>query len=210
MPREPVGPADQVMRLRAQWSYTDHSEAECAWHFYFTAAVEEPQLDLFSWWTSLLENHFVAGRPSSWRLDDVIIEDRYPGTRPPLIVEVRRDADPPGEGAGMPPQVSPLLSWRSAANGRSNRGRSYMGPYCVDSADEDNVVGPAAAACSAFAESMILNFNGLLAPQFGIYSEQEDGVPLSPGVFVPVTTYYFFERWATQRRRFQYDWRTFS
>lgn len=210
MAREPVGPADQVIRIDARWGYTAFSEGKSSWHFYFTAAVPEPQIDALLWWQSLLENHYVAGRPDSWRLDSLTAVDVWPGNRPEVFVDVRHDADPPGDGPGLPPQISPLISWRSAVNGRANRGRTYMGPYCVDSVEESNVVGPAAAATSAFAESMMLNFNGLLAPLFGIYSRWEDGVPISPGVFVPMTTYYFFERWAVVRRRLDYDWRTFS
>lgn len=208
MPRDPVTPADQVYHVKFQWSYTQYSSGESGWHFFIPAAAGDSRAILFDWVMELLVPSFIAARSVDWRLDTIVVSQIYPGVLAPLIVDVRIDPDPVGGGEGTPPQISPLISWRSTEIGRANRGRTFMGPYTTDAIEATNVQGLAFNACQDFAESMTENFDGLLAPLFGVYSRWEDGVPIDPGVFVPCPNFYFFGRWATQRRRFYYDWRT--
>lgn len=208
MARVDVDPSVQVLRLVARWSSTAFAEGSSGWHFLLSAAVDDPEDVIANFWLSLLAPAYIAGRHSSWRLDELVVTRRYPPGPADRHYDVRLEADPEGEGNGLPPQVSPLISWRTGVPGRANRGRTYMGPYCVDSADLSNVVGPAGDATSDFAEAMIANFTGLLTPLFGIYSRQLDGELLETPAFVPVTTYYNFGKWAVVRRRLAWEWRT--
>lgn len=200
-----------ITRVRAQWSQRAHIAGESDFCFMLPAAEDDPLGLVWSRWQTYLQVHFRAARATAWLLERVIVEDIWPGERAALVNNVNLSPIPPFAGPGTPGQVSPVISWRTGDPGRSNRGRTYMGPYTLESAEDDNVVDPGLSAVYDFAEAMINRFGpGTLPglPRFVILSRQEDGMPIVPGAYCLVETYYFLERWATQRRRMVFDWRT--
>lgn len=201
----------QIMQVRAQWSGNGFGSGESSWSFMLPAAAGDVRELVLDRWLTYLSAAFIEYRDDTWRLDRVLVEDRWPQERAALVADVRLDASPPGTGNGMPPQMSPVISWRTGDIGRSNRGRTYLGPYTSDSASGSFVVGDASSAVHDFGESMMTHFTGTVVigePQFVIVSRQEDGAPIVPGAYSPVSAYQTFNQWAVQRRRERFDWRS--
>jgi len=209
MPNIAIDDDINVTQIRAQWTMR-YGIGESSWSFITLRAAGDVRADVRDAWEAWLMPHFIAGRHDAWLLERVIAEDRWPAVYPALVDLVNLGPDPPGVGNGMPPQCTSVISWRSGDTGRANRGRTYMGPYAVDSCDSSDVIGPGDAATSAFAEAMMLHFTDVLpgSPLFAIVS-RISSPPLAPhGTYDPVTTYYYPGRWGVQRRRLDWDWRT--
>lgn len=200
-----------VVQIRAQWGYTAYASGESSWSFILPRAGANQQLVVLTAWQNYLENLFRAARPSNWFLDTVRAEDRWPATHAPLIVETNLPGIPEEFGTGLPPQCTPVISWRTGNEGRQNRGRTYMGPYTSDSCEESNIVDPALSAVYDFAEAMQAHFMGSVipaTPRFAIVSKIPSDPDWPAGHYTLPETYYFLERWAVMRRRLDYDWRT--
>lgn len=198
-----------ITTIRAVWSERSFCEGSSRWRFITPRAAGDVRALVADRWLTFLAPWFIAGRSTDWRLDTLHAVDMWPGEQAELVLDVRLDADPPGDGPGTPPQISPIISWRTGESGRANRGRTYMGQYTTESIESSNVVSPADVACTRFAEEMLLHFTGTVSvgePQFVIVSHQEDNVPISPGAYSPVTDYIRWDRWATVRARLTFPW----
>lgn len=209
MPNIAIDNNINITQIRAQWS-TDLGFGESSWSFITLRAGGDARALVLTAWEDACMDIFIRERASNWRLDRVLSEDRWPQIYPAIIDDVRLDADPVGGGLGIPPQLTPVISWRSGETGRANRGRTYIGPYTTDAIEDTNVIGPAFNAVQDFADAMIDNFTDVTPgfPMFAIVSRLSDP-PLAPfGTYIPVTTYFFFGRWGTQRRRLFNVWRT--
>lgn len=193
-----------ITTIRANWSGRVFCEGSSRWNFITPRAAGDVRQLVADRWLEFLAPSYIAGRPSSWRLDSLDAIDAWPGELAPLVLDVRLNADPPGEGPGLPPQVSSLISWRTGDIGRANRGRTYLGQYTVESCEDTNVVSPAIDAMSDFCLAMMDHFTGTVTvgePQFVIVSHQEDNEPIVPGAYSPVTDFVLWDRWATVRLR---------
>lgn len=211
MPAVIIGEQENVYQVRAQWSGNGFGHGESSWSFIMSRAAGDQRALVFDRWMAYLAAGFVHGRASDWRLDRVLVEDRWPQTLAPLVVDVRLNADPVGEGERMPPQCSSLISWRTGVTGRAHRGRTFMGPYTAESMHGSFVTGPASYAVFLFAEAMMANFVGVSAvslPVFAIVSRVGAIPGISPGAFTVVTGYAFLQQWAAVRRRLEFDWAT--
>lgn len=197
-----------VLQLRAQWQLGQMARGESSWSFVLVrfGAIDQTAL-LWEQWDDACRGFFVERRPTSWQLQRVLIEDRYPQLRPTLEVTLNQ----PGGGGSpdsAPGQVGPLISWRSDYPGRSYRGRTYWGPVMADDLDFDFVNNDCANNVRDFASAMFDNFclAGMTAtqPLFCIVSRRHDMMPEPVGRFAPVTTFRAIHVMATQRRRLQY------
>jgi hypothetical protein len=163
-----------------------------------------------SFYTNLVPK-FRAARSSAWLLNQIIAHDLWPGLEPDITLLVNEAGIPEDGGIGVPPQCSPLISWRTGETGRNNRGRTYMGTYTVESVDYSNVGDPAFSAVQDFADAMMDLYTGTIGvdvPRFVIFSRWQDGVQVDPPFYSPVTDYFFQGRWASVHRRLIWDWRT--
>lgn len=193
-----------ITTIRASWSERLFCEGSSRWNFLTPRAAGDVRELVADRWLEFLAPSFIAGRSTSWRLDTLQAIDLWPGDQAALVLDVRLDADPPGDGPGLPAQISPLISWRTGEIGRANRGRTYLGQYTVESVESSNVVSPAIDAAHDFGQAMEDHFMGTVTvgePQFIIVSHQEDGVPIVPGAYSPVTDWILWDRWATVRLR---------
>lgn len=200
-----------ITKVRAQWTGRSNAIGESDFQFMLPAAAGDRLETVAFQWILRLEPLFRAWRPTAWRLDTVIVEDVWPGSEAPLILDRRLGGIPEEAGVGLPPQCTPLISWRTGEQGRANRGRTYWGQCTRDSAEDEHVIDPGASAVSNFAEAMLFYFTGSIPvtqPRFVIVSRWDNGTPIYPGAYSPVTTYFFQERFAVQRRRLAWDWRT--
>jgi hypothetical protein len=200
-----------VVQVRAQWSYGRSSGGESDWSFIMPRAEGDPLGVTWAAWETWLQPEFIAWRPRSWRLDAVRVEDRWPGELAPMVQDVRLNPDPLDDIEGIPPQCTPIISWRTGNIGRQNRGRTYMGPYGRECADSENILDPALSAVYGFAESMQANL--MVAPvpgipRFAIVSRVPSDPDWPAGHYTLPTEYFFLERWGVVRRRMGYDWRT--
>jgi hypothetical protein len=206
----PIDNQIQIVQIRALWSLYSSGGGESSWSFIMPAAAPPAQQIVLDAWRAYLMDPFRTGRPGAWELTEVWAEDRWPGIRARLVSEEGLGQLGDAEGEALPAQVTPVISWRTGEIGRSNRGRTYMGPYTIDSVGPDNnITNPANNACSDFAEAMINNFTGThhpSGPRFAIVSRQHDGVPGNPGTYTLPVEYVFLGRWAVMRRRFRYSW----
>lgn len=209
MPNIAIDDNINITQIRAQWSVSLGS-GESSWSFITLRAGGDARREVLDAWEAACMPIFIRERASEWRLDQVTAEDRWPQIYPAMVDDVRLDADPVGEGFGLPPQMTPVISWRSGETGRQNRGRTYIGPYTTAAVEETNVIGPAFNAVQDFADAMMATFTDVTPgfPLFAIVSRLQDP-PLAPfGTYIPVTDYFFFGRWGTQRRRIFNVWRT--
>lgn len=197
-----------VLKLRAQWTLGHQGRGESAWHFVCLNAGAPTQM-AFLWdlWESTCKSLWASRRPTVWTFDRVIIEDRFPAEEPELIMELNEPGLGPGADS-VPPQLGPLISWRTAWPGRSYRGRTYWGPFLRDDLEESFVSGPLTSVIEDYAEAMLHQF-GVAArsetePHFAIISRQHDGVPEPVGRWADVEYNMPVRVMATNRRRLRW------
>jgi hypothetical protein len=183
----PIVPGIQIWQLRALWSYSSFALSESSWSFADIVGIPDGAFLLYEDWVNFIEPLYCAARPDEWELDWVLVEDRYPAVRPPLVINYIPGQRPDSSGQGCPPQVSGLVSWRTGVPGRSFRGRTFWGPVRVDDMESDGFIGgDARSAMYDFAETMLELFNAGppgLRPRFAIVSRTENGAPRVPPVF---------------------------
>jgi hypothetical protein len=104
----------------------------------------------------------------------------------------------------LPPQVAPLVSWRTSLAGRSFRGRTYMPPATEDA----QVNGFASAGLQSGYALLVTNMLAVFGPagsnpdwQFVVISRRHNGAPRVPPIGTPVTVGIVRPVLATQRRR---------
>lgn len=210
MARVQLDDFETVTQVRVQWS-DRFGIGESDFSFLLPAAAGDRFTrvsDAFNLW---LMPKFRAQRSSAWAVNKIIIHDLWPGIEGDSVTDVNLGGLPEDAGIGIPPQLTPLISWRTGETGRNNRGRTYMGTYLASSIIYDGIQDPALSAVYDFAETMLLHFTGSIGvdqPRFVIYSKWQDGDPVYPPFYSPVLTYFFQGRWAIQRRRLDWDWRT--
>lgn len=212
-PGEPIPIDNQVTvtQLRAQWSTPSFGEGESSWSFIQPAANPDYLEAVSLEWMSTCRDLFRAARPQSWFLNQIVVEDRWPALRAPLFLTGDWGPLPDTDIAGLPPQCTPVISWRTGVEGRSNRGRTYWGPTRLDCCEYSNVINDAEDAIVAFAEQMKLRFTGAILPSnphFAIVSRINNGAPVEPvGTYLPVIDWLFVARYGVQRRRLKWEWR---
>jgi len=213
-PGEPIPIDNQVTvtQIRAQWSTASFGVGESSWSFIQPAANDlylETALDA---WQTYIRDLFCGYRPLGWTLNRVMAQDRWPNLRPSLMDDTGWEPIPTTTVRGLPPQCTPVISWRTGVEGRSNRGRTYWGPCRLDHCEWSNVINEAEDAITAFAEEMLYRFTGATFPSnphFAIVSRVHDGAPVEPiGTYLPVIEYRWLARYGVQRRRLDFDWRT--
>lgn len=207
----PLSDSVSVVQIRAQWSYLANGAGESSWSFIMPRAAGDSRAFVLGRWMTYLLTEYLAARSGDFYLVRLLAEDRWPGTLPALIDDSGWIPPPDDGSAPTPPQISPLISWRTGEIGRQNRGRTYMGPYTCLSVFGDEVQNPAENACYDFAEAMMYRFGpGTIPgnPRFSIVSRIQQSPTYPFGHFCPVETYYFFGEWATMRRRMRYRWET--
>lgn len=204
MPINALTDLDRIYQVRVHWVYRGEPGGECS--FSFWSQREEPltPADMYDAFAAELLPLFNAERPWRWIMDEVRVEDRFPQVQAPLVVSYPLGIEELGEGIGVPPQLSAVISWRTGEIGRSHRGRTYYGHGSVDDVEWENVVGGFNDNVVAFADQMVARFcTGGSDPffRFVIVSRQHDGMPDAPGHWTPVTHYLYNFKWATMRRR---------
>lgn len=214
MPDAPVVIAGQVSvtQVRLIWKLYTKGQGESSWSFIMPAAAGDVRDIVRDKFNLYLLDKFRAARPGGWHIVQQRVEDRYPGVHAPIVDDVVLGAVDESDGIAMPPQVTPVISWRTGIPGRSFRGRTYMGPYGSESLGPDNEINdPANSAVFDFAETMMGQFTGppsLTGPTFAIVSRTHNGVTGAILYYTLPITYFFLTKWGTMRRRNQFEWRT--
>lgn len=201
----PLGPDLQVWQLRAQWTSQGFSSGESSWSFISVRDPADFGADLYGLWQANLEALFCAARPVNWALEVIRIEDRFPQTKPALIVGYSSGLQPDSSGEAAPPATTPIITWRSDHPGRSYRGRTYWGPIrTADISDGWHLTGDAETAIYEFANAMMDNhgpFSPPDNPAFAIVSRTHDSVPRDVLVFTRVVSFYDRQYLGVVRRR---------
>jgi hypothetical protein len=197
-----------VLQLRAQWTLLHQGRGESSWSFLMiqNGLVDQPAIILDNWMT-YCHDLWVRRRPTSWVLNRLWVQDRIPGIRPDLIVELEQHGGW-SNGDASPVQFGPLISWRTAYRGRSYRGRTFWGPIAKDDMEETFVTNALNADLDDWAFAMLTMMGGGFAsetsPLFSVVSRQHDLVPEPIGRAAPIIGYKPIRLMATQRRRQQF------
>lgn len=205
MPVIPLGPDLQIWQLRAQWTSQGFSSGESSWSFISVRDPSDTGADLYALWVDNIESVWCSARPVNWALERVVIEDRFPQEKPPLIADYGSGLQPDSSGDSAPPATTPVITWTSDTAGRSYRGRTYWGPMRVaDISDGWHLTGDAETALFTFGNAMLATF-GVFAPPdnpaFAIVSRVHDGLPRDTLVFVRVIGFNDRQYLGTMRRR---------
>lgn len=212
MPPLPLAPIELhdgllLLQLRAQWTVPSMARGESSWSF-FMLKVDTPAQQALLWdgWESQCKAAWMDRRPSAWRLDQVIIEDRFPQEHLPLFIPINEFGT--GGDPMVPAQVGPLISWRSPFPGRSYRGRTFWGPMLAEDVEDGILGGAINDTVSFFVSQMIAQFgwegHDVVEPRFVIASRQHDLVPETTGKVAPVIHSAPVRILATNRRRLKW------
>jgi hypothetical protein len=201
----PLGDVHQVWQVRAQWTSEGFSSGESSWSFVDVRYPGDDGSHLYDLWAANLEPLFMTARPVNWALEQVVVEDRWPNTKPPFVANYGSGLQPDSSGASAPPAATPIITWTSAHPGRSYRGRTYWGPIRMADIDDGwHLGGDAETAVYMFGLAMMDTFGGSLDPSrpvFSIVSRTHDGMPRVPLVFVEVTAFNDRQYLGTVRKR---------
>jgi hypothetical protein len=86
-------------------------------------------------------------------------------TTEPVIVGATALSSTTGSGgAGLPPQLASVVSWRSTVSGRSGRGRTYLGNLAASAMSGATVAAAAVTAVNNASTALITAVNGLAPP----------------------------------------------
>lgn len=198
----------RVMQLRAQWEVSFTGRGESSWSFVANraAGLLNPLEELFVLWEANVKPFWVARRPPEWQFTRVVVEDRFPGTMPPYIVDIG-EFGAPGPYSGAPVQLSPILTLYTALRGRSYRGRTYWGQIRVQDLDGSNLSSGMWNALDDWADAMYNTFSFPLFttdPTLCIVSRRHNGLPEPIGRYAPVSHITRKRYLALQRRRNRY------
>ncbi len=121
-----------------------------------------------------------------WSLQRVIATDLTTATGPRVEVPNILPGGVAGEAA--PNNVAACVSFRTAARGRSYRGRNYV-PGIPNSVITLNAMGPTFIADLTSAYSQMIG-PGVFLPgwEWGVLSRYEAGVPRAAGILTPIIT----------------------
>lgn len=197
-----------VLQLRAQWTLGSQARGESSWSLilFRNGLIDQPAL-VWDMWHANCYAPWRERRPTSWVMNRGVVQDRYPGVRPDLVI----DLNEPGLGASAdswPGQFGPVISWRTALQGRSYRGRTYWGPGMRDDLESDFINEDCSDNIESFVDSMISTFRagavGETSPQLAIVSRRHNGLPEPVGRFALVNGTRTVRVMGTQRRRLQW------
>jgi hypothetical protein len=177
-----------VLQLRAQWDLNPFGGGESSWSFVMvrTGFVDQAA-ELRDRWMDHIKPLYMARRPSNFELVEVIIEDRWPQIDPPIFIDVNEFGDS-ANPQSAPPQITPVISWRSEYPGRSYRGRTYWGGVRFDDIEGGGCSVPLLATLQDFVDGMDEHFfttAGLgVSPRLATVSRRHNGVPEPKGRYV--------------------------
>lgn len=197
-----------VLQLRAQWTLGSQARGESSWSLVMVrfGPIDQTAI-VWDLWDTACRALWVERRPSSWVLNRVLVEDRYPALRPTLEVPLNQAGAGASEDS-WPGQFGPVISWRTAYQGRSYRGRTYWGPGMKDDLEADFISNDCSSNIEAFRDAMIDTFAvaGMTAvqPRLCIVSRRHNGLAEPIGRFAPVTGTRTVRVMGTQRRRLQW------
>lgn len=197
-----------VLQLRAQWTLAHMARGESSWSFIMirNGLVDQPAI-VWDLWEATCKSLWMERRPTTFVLNQFVVQDRYPGVRPDLRIEL----DEPGHGSSpdsAPGQVGPVITWRSNLAGRSYRGRTYWGPIMRDDLETGFINDFLIDNVDSFAEHMIDAFGsgavGETQPQLAVVSRHHNGAPEPIGRFALVRSFRPVHIMGTQRRRLKW------
>lgn len=194
----------RIHQVRAHWLYRGEPGGECSWSFWSRRSLGMTPAIMYTAFMANLGPLFNTARPWNWIMDQIRVEDRYPQTQSSHVVNYPFGLSETGEGYGLPPQMTAVLSWRTGEPGRSYRGRTYMGPAARDAAEWENVSGDYNDMVDAFARQMLDEFGPSGTNpffRFVIVSRQHNNAPDVPGHMTEVNDWLYNFKWAVQRRR---------
>lgn len=187
-----------VFTLQVQWRLTNGTlTAQNQFHFRQTAPLlfDTEAEDLIQAFDDVARPDYQACVSGQWGIVNYVVKEQPSG----LTVGEAAQPDLSGvqTGDSLPPQVAPILSFRTSQPGRSGKGRVYL-PPCSET--NSGIVGSAATAqvnlMLAFASDLqAMESNVLYAGwEWGVWSEKLQA-------FNPVTGYTARVSFATQRGR---------
>lgn len=197
-----------VLQLRAQWKLQDQGRGESSWSFIMLNVDPVAQKGiLWGKWHDFVKPHWMARRPTSWLLERVIVEDRFPGTTVPLVVDINEFGPGPSSNSS-PVQTGPVVSWRTSFPGRSYRGRTYWGPIMADDLEDAFITTDLIDEIDDWIDSMFAAFyvegRSPVEPSFCIISRRHNNTPEPRGRFAYVNDHRGVHYLGTQRRRLRF------
>lgn len=158
----------------------------------------------------------LAYESTLWSATNVQVTD-LTSSSSPQFNSVIDDVVGTDNGEVLPTQVNGMLDWRTAARGRSFRGRTFLNGFTEAGSAGASPTAGCLAAMQAFGNAMINNFTASFAAGSGLeivslYSGKMANpnaggnrrtvpMPRAAGVTSLITTVSAEEVWKTQRRR---------
>ena len=179
---------------------------ECGFHYRALTAASDWRQQLVDEWADNLLDPWFHNISEDVTLDTLTCEDVVPGTGPTALWTGTTAWQGDYPGPALPPQVAGVISWRSALQGRANRGRTYvpgMPMAAVDPGSDDwNAIGQ--EHLEEFGEQQMTIYSrttgGSSIAFFVVCSRQLNGVPRGP-VGIQIDDFRIRFQVATQRRR---------
>ncbi len=185
-------------------SYTGGDEV--ALGFVSTSGVTDWRTILLNGFAELVLPIWFAGLAGITTLNELVIQDVVPGTEDDI--EYDGEVDPFGgvSAEPVPPQCSAKIIWRTALQGRSFRGASFIPALPVTrlSTGSEEWNGLATAYLQSVVDVMMLGYGPMGTSTFGrfvIISRWENGVLRDPPIGTQVVAGDWQTTLRTQRRR---------
>lgn len=152
---------------------------------------------LITWWNANIK----PGVADTLGLTAVAVTDLTTNTSPAVLTPVSPTSFGAGGAQSLPNNVALCISFRTAARGRTSRGRNYIPGLMENQVNQNTVIPAVPAAFIAAYEELIGPGTFVPGLQWGVLSRRVNNADRISGLFRPITSVAVVDSTVDSQRR---------